>query len=664
MPVSGIAHRAAVGNFSNIVQESAGKPAVSQISRHLNAVVNDAEIGFYKPDITAREWLDQNPEGRNTTHLVAHNVFQAALIMLYAQQSLSAIPNSSALLQLQEDAQNDGAHPLPVPDQIIEAGNRQVFSAAPFIGVAGSPPDDISLLIEEEKPATSCLQQLGNNLMSAGALVMGTAQRNAPLAACVTLTGLGILGVASYLNTPGELSPDTSSPTDITHELANIRQPDGKMLDQAVRDAIHACAGNSRCEHEAVLRVVAPYLEQIDLKHHASSSKKGLSGVVSPLSEWAALVEEIIDAYHHLDERSFMADIKAIADAPTNNHRREVIVELLKGEGCHIDELGFDRKAPDWLTGRAQILGVNVICHATSNTFETDVPLVVVCAHADRTEEGSGALDDGSGSAVLIELYRRFAADPPEGNCRIKLAFFAEEETGLNGSKEFVKECLEEGDCKKDGDSKSIFINVDMVGSGSQIYAGSSNASHHWAIYSDDPVAARKPRPEDPLETQFLNGLRETSQETGLTVVQNGGTMASDELSAQFEGLAAVGLTLLEKNQPNEMARLSRAMREFDLAFKDYKPTAMEEARAALDVARAKGHRSEVEIAQRNYNATIDSHNAYVAGFLELERATAANSVAWNIHNKNDTLETIRPEDGVRFINVLENGIRKLCAKL
>jgi hypothetical protein len=38
--------------------------------------------------------------------------------------------------------------------------------------------------------------------------------------------------------------------------------------------------------------------------------------------------------------------------------------------------------------------------------------------------------------------------------------------------------------------------------------------------------------------------------------------------------------------------------------------------------------------------------------------------VAWNIHNKNDTLETIRPEDGVRFINVLENGIRKLCAKL
>jgi hypothetical protein len=662
MPVSGIAHRAAVGNFSNIVQESAGKPAVSQISRHLNAVVNDAEIGFYKPDITAREWLDQNPESRNTTHLVAHNVFQAALIMLYAQQSLGATPNSPFLSQLQKDSQNSNEHLLHVPDQIVAAGNRQIASAAPFIGVNASPEDQSFLLVEENSVASS-FQQLGNNLMLTGAL--GMVRRNAaPLAAVSTIAGLGILSVASYLNTPGEPSPDTSSPTDITHELANIRQPDGKTLDQAVRDAIHACAGNSRCEHEAVLRVVAPYLEQIDLKHHASSSKKGLSGVVSPLSEWAALVEEIIDAYHHLDERSFMADIKAIADAPTNNDRREVIVELLKGEGCHIDELGFDRKAPDWLTGRAQILGVNVICHATSNTFETDVPLVVVCAHADRTEEGSGALDDGSGSAVLIELYRRFAADPPEGNCRIKLAFFAEEETGLNGSKEFVKECLEEGDCKKDGDSKSIFINVDMVGSGSQIYAGSSNASHHWAIYSDDPVAARKPRPEDPLETQFLNGLRETSQETGLTVVQNGGTMASDELSAQFEGLAAVGLTLLEKNQPNEMARLSRAMREFDLAFKDYKPTAMEEARAALDVARAKGYRSEVEIAQRNYNATIDSHNAYVAGFLELERATAANSVAWNIHNKNDTLETIRPEDGVRFINVLENGIRKLCAKL
>jgi Zn-dependent M28 family amino/carboxypeptidase len=80
---------------------------------------------------------------------------------------------------------------------------------------------------------------------------------------------------------------------------------------------------------------------------------------------------------------------------------------------------------------------------------------VMAGGHLDSVEEGPGINDNASGVAALLEVAER-TSDPPG----LRLGFWAAEELGLYGSKQYVDELS--GDERK---ALTAYINVDMVGS-------------------------------------------------------------------------------------------------------------------------------------------------------------------------------------------------------
>jgi len=96
---------------------------------------------------------------------------------------------------------------------------------------------------------------------------------------------------------------------------------------------------------------------------------------------------------------------------------------------------------------------------------------VVIGAHYDHLGYGGrdslapglkaihhGADDNASGTAALIELARRLAADPPANRRRIVFLAFSAEEIGLLGSAHYAKEPL------FPLDDTTAMVNLDMVG--------------------------------------------------------------------------------------------------------------------------------------------------------------------------------------------------------
>jgi aminopeptidase YwaD len=80
----------------------------------------------------------------------------------------------------------------------------------------------------------------------------------------------------------------------------------------------------------------------------------------------------------------------------------------------------------------------------------------VVGSHFDSVKEGPGSDDNTSGTTALLEVARVLARRPQAAT--IKFVWFTSEESGLRGSKEFVRRATEAGDRVVGG------LNNDMVG--------------------------------------------------------------------------------------------------------------------------------------------------------------------------------------------------------
>lgn len=78
-----------------------------------------------------------------------------------------------------------------------------------------------------------------------------------------------------------------------------------------------------------------------------------------------------------------------------------------------------------------------------------------------KVNNGPGAVDNGSGSAILLSLAAYFK-DHPLPHTQLKFIWCTAEEWGLYGSKGYVKAHKEEITAERD---RSCVINVDMVGS-------------------------------------------------------------------------------------------------------------------------------------------------------------------------------------------------------
>lgn len=99
----------------------------------------------------------------------------------------------------------------------------------------------------------------------------------------------------------------------------------------------------------------------------------------------------------------------------------------------------------------------NVIGEAASGNADS---VVIVGAHLDSVAEGPGINDNGSGTAVILEIaiqIARLGIEPPN---RLRFAFWGAEEWGLLGSTHYVDQLTPEG-----LDRIVLNLNYDMLGS-------------------------------------------------------------------------------------------------------------------------------------------------------------------------------------------------------
>lgn len=170
---------------------------------------------------------------------------------------------------------------------------------------------------------------------------------------------------------------------------------------------------------------------------------------------------------------------------------------------------------PEWGTVVEPGTSANVI--ADPPGFDPDAPHVVIGAHLDTVGVAPGAEDNASGVAVVIELARLAAAEPPPVDVRF-VAFGAEEPRGSGdqmhhfGSQQYVGELGSH-------DSVTAMVSLDRVGvaassvpvctggtgttairnalietaegAGIEAHSCENRASDHWSFEKVDIPAAR-----------------------------------------------------------------------------------------------------------------------------------------------------------------------------
>ena len=100
--------------------------------------------------------------------------------------------------------------------------------------------------------------------------------------------------------------------------------------------------------------------------------------------------------------------------------------------------------------------------------------LVVIGAHLDSVQVGAGMNDNGSGSAVILEVAEQLRGLRPSN--RVRFVWWAAEELGLLGSRRYVGRLSPAA-----RNAHALYINLDMVGSpnfGRFVYDGDASNVH------------------------------------------------------------------------------------------------------------------------------------------------------------------------------------------
>jgi hypothetical protein len=108
--------------------------------------------------------------------------------------------------------------------------------------------------------------------------------------------------------------------------------------------------------------------------------------------------------------------------------------------------------------------GYNVIAEIPGTDAKLKDQLVMIGAHLDSWQGSTGATDNAAGSAVMMEAVRILKTIGVKPRRTIRIALWGGEETGLHGSKNYVKNHFTDTTTKKynaAGDKVSVYLNMD-----------------------------------------------------------------------------------------------------------------------------------------------------------------------------------------------------------
>jgi len=160
------------------------------------------------------------------------------------------------------------------------------------------------------------------------------------------------------------------------------------------------------------------------------------------------------------DDRSIAGIEKGVPTLHVASEHYNRIYRLLKNGGKVKMEVRVDIEI-----GPKEVEGVNVIGEIVGSDLSDEV--VMIGGHLDSWHSGTGATDNGTGVAVVLEAMRILKAIGVEPRRTIRIALWTDEETGHTGSKLYVaSEFGNPTDGKKANyDKLSIYLNSDS-GSG------------------------------------------------------------------------------------------------------------------------------------------------------------------------------------------------------
>ena len=122
------------------------------------------------------------------------------------------------------------------------------------------------------------------------------------------------------------------------------------------------------------------------------------------------------------------------------------------------------RSTARWLP---EARSANIIAEIEGEERPEDI--VLLAAHLDSWDLGTGAQDDAAGVAIAMEAARLIAAMPRRPARTVRLVLFANEELGLDGAKVYAEKALE-------ADEKHV-IGIEADGGAGLIYALESGVS-------------------------------------------------------------------------------------------------------------------------------------------------------------------------------------------
>ncbi len=181
------------------------------------------------------------------------------------------------------------------------------------------------------------------------------------------------------------------------------------------------------------------------------------TGVTPALAADRSLGERALDTVRVLAEE--------IGSRPAGSDAERRAAEYLAGEyraaGYEVTVTPFPFNVS---SGRGESRNVE----ARSPNEDPNLPLVIIGGHYDSVPAGPGANDNGSGTAVTLEVARELAANAVPGVAVRYLAFGAEE-IGLLGSKAYVAS-LSESERRR----VALMMSIDMMAVGDQPAFGGS----------------------------------------------------------------------------------------------------------------------------------------------------------------------------------------------
>jgi carboxypeptidase Q len=162
--------------------------------------------------------------------------------------------------------------------------------------------------------------------------------------------------------------------------------------------------------------------------------------------------------------------------------------------------------------------GYNVIAEIPGTDKKLKEQLVMIGGHLDSWQGSTGATDNAAGSAVMMEVIRILKTVGIKPRRTVRIALWGGEETGLHGSKNYVKNHFTDTVTKKfndAGDKLSVYLNLD------------NGTGKIRGIYLQGTAAA------GPIFKQWFEPFHDLGATT-LTLKNTGGT---DHLSFDAVGL-------------------------------------------------------------------------------------------------------------------------------